>query len=301
MPITDPFDKEAQKKRKFDPRRERDFPADEPSRAYKVALVISLILLILAGAGWLFLKLDGIEQAKKVFPQDEEAQVVKKAREEAYCFNPSDPNRPLPEGTTMSCDTDQPGQCSPGHKICKKNGSWSSCKPMLLPEPERCCDGLDNDCNGVVDDDCPEVTAEICDGMDNDCDFSVDEGCPCQDEEARECGEQHTGLQLCKKSTWSECLVEICDGVDNNENGQIDEGCYCQPGATMACTVDASGICSAGEVVCMADGNWSERCNPITAPLPEDCSDGLDNDCDGWTDCTDQDCKSDPDCDPPSA
>jgi hypothetical protein len=46
------------------------------------------------------------------------------------------------------------------------------------PEPERCGDGIDNDCNGVADEHCECGQVEICDnGLDDDCDMAVDEDC----------------------------------------------------------------------------------------------------------------------------
>ncbi len=72
-----------------------------------------------------------------------------------------------------------------------QNGVLQICTPGA-PVPEVCGDGIDNNCNGIVDD--PEIceikplieeppacqpTEEICDGIDNNCDGQVDEGDVC--------------------------------------------------------------------------------------------------------------------------
>jgi hypothetical protein len=54
------------------------------------------------------------------------------------------------EALTEACGSDA-GTCRPGQRSCD-NGRWSACVGEVLRERER-CDGLDNDCNGEVDDD----------------------------------------------------------------------------------------------------------------------------------------------------
>jgi hypothetical protein len=160
--------------------------------------------------------------------------------------------------------TEGVGECRVGSQSCV-GGEWGPCQGETVPA-EDVCDSLDNDCDGLADE---EIGSETC-GQGN-CTVTV---------------------ETCVNGVATPCVpgtgnaTEECDGADDNCDGQVDEGCSCTNGQTQPCYAGPGGTqnvgtCKSGTQTC-AGGAWG-ACNGQVLPGTELCN-NTDDDCDGAKD-----------------
>ena len=153
------------------------------------------------------------------------------------------------------------GTCRAGTDTCE-GGHWSGCRGNIDAVAET-CDGLDNDCEGHVDNGFPV-------------------GQPCR-VGVGAC--QRDGRQICGPdghSTICDTMpgvagAEVCNGIDDDCNGQVDD----LPGLGAACSAGQGACERAGTIVCTPNG---PACNAVAAGPRNETCDGIDNNCDGQVD-----------------
>jgi hypothetical protein len=174
--------------------------------------------------------------------------------------------QPVGNAPGKSCSTAIPGlTCSASGatggtstcSACAPGGSFANAQPVET----KCGDGIDNDCNGLVDcldPNCSDLTLA------------------CKST-AQDKGERCTADLQCRCPDTSGVETACGDGLDNDCDGQkdcADADCASQP-------------CGANGLICMAG---LCKC-PGGQTTETTCNDGQDNDCDGLVDCADPDCR----------
>ncbi len=103
------------------------------------------------------------------------------------------------------------GAClNAGVNICTEDGAGTICGVEPLAPREELCDGIDNNCNGQVD--------ETFAGLGESCQEGVG---ACAANGTARCSDD--GTELICDATPGQPQTEVCDGIDNDCNGQIDE------------------------------------------------------------------------------
>ena len=229
------------------------------------------------------------------------------------------------KGAGAPCSTGRPGACASGIQQCAKGGALT-CVPTNVATAEV-CDGVDNDCNGIVDDGsalCPAgqvcsrgacvtgcsgttcVAGQVC-TVDGVCGEPACQAVDCPDGQrcaAGTCAPPCAGVtcplgQACRAGACVDaCLGVRCDDGFVCIDGTCQQGCNCQAcptgmscGDGGRCIVDACKdvTCAAG-TTCDA-GACVDNCAGAVCPTGETCLAGRCVDTCGAASCaTDQKC-----------
>ncbi|MEM8607412.1 MAG: pentapeptide repeat-containing protein [Myxococcota bacterium] len=241
-----------------------------------------------------------------------------------FVCDPTTCGNPLCDGATFSPTSCGLGACAAaGQQRCDNGILIDTCQPGVpIGSVDATCDDVDDDCDGVADDDyastpitcglgacardgaidcvagveqsvctpgAPAALDGVCDMVDEDCDGLVDEDYASV---ATACG-----LGACAAIGETSCVLgsevdscspgsplsgsdATCDGIDDDCDGAADE--EFMSGATVSCGI---GACAVTSPETCEGGVVDRSCTPRSPTSSNDSScNGVDDDCDGQTD-----------------
>ncbi|GMV43126.1 MAG: hypothetical protein AMXMBFR64_48420 [Myxococcales bacterium] len=180
------------------------------------------------------------------------------------CDGQTDEDFPL---KGQSCDGADTDLCKNGTYTCTVAGTGVECVNETLTNITEKCNGLDDDCDGLTDENWP-TKGQACDGADTD---------QCKNGTFT-CKADGSNLE-CVNETVSN-IVEACNGADDDCDGLTDE-----TWAELGDPCDGSDAdqCKNGSFTCKSNGSGTECVNESVTNIAETCN-GQDDDCDGSVD-----------------
>ncbi|HJL02678.1 MAG TPA: putative metal-binding motif-containing protein [Polyangiaceae bacterium LLY-WYZ-15_(1-7)] len=212
------------------------------------------------------------------------------------------------------CDDSNADRYPTNAEVCDLANLDEDCDPETFGDRDEDGDGYVDArcCNGTrCGDDCDDTNggvhpgeAEVCNGLDDDCDGEVDEGVLVTfvvDADRDGHGSDAEGaatMEACVAPEGFAAAADDCDdgvasvhpgaydrcdvgGVDDDCSGAANDppgGCDCEDGDSRGCPLP--GACGRSTQTCVA-GAWAEC---AVMPIEEVCDNGLDDDCDGAID-----------------